>query len=140
MTTTTAPRADDLVTVAQRAGTFNTLLAAVKAAGLADTLKGGPFTLFAPSDAAFAQLPPGAIDALLKDLPKLKSVLLYHVVAGVHMASDVLKLKTVKTAQGQNVAIDTTDGARVNDARILKTDIVASNGVIHVIDTVLSPR
>jgi uncharacterized surface protein with fasciclin (FAS1) repeats len=140
MTTTAVPYPGDLTVVAERAGAFHTLLTAVKAAGLVDTLKGGPFTLFAPTDEAFAQLPAGTVDALLKDLPKLKSVLLYHVVPGTLMAGDVVKLKTVKTAQGQSAMIDTASGARIDDAKIVKTDMRASNGVIHVIDRVMLPR
>ncbi len=140
-TTSTAPQTGDLVAVAQQAGAFTTLLTAARAAGLVDTLKGaGPFTVFAPTDDAFAQLPAGTVDALLKDLPRLKSVLLYHVVPGRLMAEDVVKLKTVTTAQGQTAAIDTTDGARIGDAKIVQTDILASNGVIHIIDRVILPR
>lgn len=141
MPTTTTSRPNDLVAVAQQAGAFNTLLTAVKAADLIDTLKGpGPFTVFAPTDEAFAQLPAGTVDALLKDLPKLKNVLLHHVVPGRLMAGDVVKLKTAKTAQGQSVTIDTANGARIDDAKIVKADILASNGVIHVIDRVILPR
>ena len=139
--TITAPPAGDLVAVAQQAGAFTTLLTAARAAGLVDTLKGpGPFTVFAPTDEAFAQLPTGTVDALLKDLPRLKSVLLYHIVPGRLMAGDVVKLETVKTAQGQAAAIDTAAGARIEGANIVKTDILASNGIIHVIDRVILPR
>ncbi len=126
-------------------GKFNTLVAAVKAAGLVDTLKGpGPFTVFAPTDEAFAKLPPGTVDGLLKDIPKLKSILLYHVVAGKVMAADVVKLKTAKTVQGGEVKIEVkwhfNKKVKVNDATVIKTDIVASNGVCHAIDTVLIPK
>ncbi len=127
-------------------GKFNTLVAAVKAAGLVDTLKGpGPFTVFAPTDEAFAKLPPGTVDGLLKDIPKLKNILLYHVVAGKVMAEEVVKLKTVKTVQGQELKIDAVKWhlhkhVKVNDADIIKADIVASNGVCHAIDTVLIPK
>ena len=123
-------------------GKFNTLVAAVKAAGLVDTLKGpGPFTVFAPTDEAFAKLPPGTVDGLLKDVPKLKSILLYHVVSGKVMAADVVKLKTAKTVQGGEVKIEVKGlfkkKVMVNNATVIKTDIVASNGVCHAIDTVL---
>jgi uncharacterized surface protein with fasciclin (FAS1) repeats len=127
-------------------GKFNTLVVAVKAAGLVDTLKSpGPFTVFAPTDEAFAKLPPGTLEGLLKDIPKLKSILLYHVVAGKVMAEDVVKLKTVKTVQGQDLKIDAVKwhlhkNVKVNNANIIKTDIVASNGVCHAIDTVLIPK
>jgi uncharacterized surface protein with fasciclin (FAS1) repeats len=141
ITTTATTTTGNLVSVAQRAGAFNTLLAAVTAVGLADTLQGpGPFTVFAPTDEAFARLPAGTVDALLQDLPKLKSVLLYHVVPGALMARDVVKLETAKTANGRSVTVDTANGAHVDDARILETDILASNGVIHVIDRVMLPR
>lgn len=140
-TTTTAPSTADLVAVARQAGAFNTLMAAVAAAGLLDTLKGpGPFTVFAPTDEAFAKLPAGTVDALLKDVSKLNTVLLYHVVPGKLMSGDVAKLKTAKTAQGQNVTFDATNGVRVDGAKIVQADIVASNGVIHVIDRVILPR
>lgn len=126
-------------------GKFNTLVAAVKAAGLVDTLKGpGPFTVFAPTDEAFAKLPPGTVDGLLKDVPKLKSILLYHVVSGKVMAADVVKLKTAKTVQGGEVKIEVKGlfkkKVMVNNATVIKTDIVASNGVCHAIDTVLIPK
>jgi uncharacterized surface protein with fasciclin (FAS1) repeats len=108
---------------------------AVKAAGLAETLSGkGPFTVFAPTDEAFAKLPKGTVEGLLKDIPKLKAVLTYHVVPGKVMAADVVKLKTAKTVQGQEIKID------VNDANVVKTDIVTDNGVIHVIDKVILPK
>jgi uncharacterized surface protein with fasciclin (FAS1) repeats len=128
-------------------GKFNTLVAAVKAADLVDTLKGpGPFTVFAPSDEAFAKLPPGTVDSLLNDIPKLKNILLYHVVSGKVMAADVVKLKTVKTVQGQELKIEkpkwwqSKKVVKVNNATIIKTDLLASNGVCHAIDTVLIPK
>ena len=126
------------------AGHFNTLVAAVKAAGLVETLKGpGPFTVFAPTDEAFAKLPPGTLEMLLKpeNKAKLQSILTYHVVAGKVMAHDVMALHSAKTVEGQNVTIETMNGGvMVNNAHVIKTDIVASNGVIHVIDTVIMPK
>ena len=126
------------------AGKFNTLVAAVKAAGLVDTLKGpGPFTVFAPTDEAFGKLPAGTLESLLKpeNKAKLQSILTYHVVSGKVMAADVVKLTSAKTVEGGNVAIKTTTkGVMVNNATVTKTDIAASNGVIHVIDTVLLPE
>ncbi len=126
------------------AGHFDTLVAAVKAAGLVETLKGpGPFTVFAPTDAAFAKLPPGTVENLLKpeNKEKLVKILTYHVVAGDVMAKDVVKLHSAKTVEGASVTIKTADGGvTVNGAHVIKTDIIASNGVIHVIDTVLMPK
>jgi len=126
------------------AGGFTTLVAAVKAAGLVDTLKGpGPFTVFAPTDAAFAKLPAGTLESLLKpeNKAKLVSILTYHVVAGKVMAADVVKLKSAKTVEGESIAIKTADGGvMVDKAHVTKTDIETSNGVIHVIDTVLMPK
>jgi uncharacterized surface protein with fasciclin (FAS1) repeats len=140
---TSLASAADIVDTAV-AGGFTTLVAAVKAAGLVDTLKGpGPFTVFAPTDAAFAKLPPGTLDSLLKpeNKAKLVSILTYHVVPGSVMAADVVKLHTAKTVQGESITIKVKDGAvMVNNAHVTKTDIVASNGVIHVIDTVLMPK
>jgi uncharacterized surface protein with fasciclin (FAS1) repeats len=132
----------DIVDTAVSAGNFTTLVAAVKAAGLVDTLKGpGPFTVFAPTDDAFAKLPAGTVDALLKDPAKLKKILLYHVVAGKVMASDVVKMKSAKTVEGQMIRIKAMGGnVTVNNAMVVKTDIVTDNGVIHVIDTVLMPK
>lgn len=130
----------DIVDTAVKAGSFNTLVAAVKAAGLVDTLKGaGPFTVFAPSDDAFAKLPAGTVDALLKDIPKLKKILTYHVVAGKVMASDVVKMKSAKTVEGSEVKIDASSGVKVNDSTVTTPDVVADNGVIHIIDSVLMP-
>ena len=131
----------DIVDTAVAAGSFKTLVAAVTAAGLVDTLKGtGPFTVFAPNDDAFAKLPKGTVEGLLKDIPKLKAVLTYHVVAGKVMAADVVKLKSAKTVQGQEVRIDSSNGVKVNDATVVKADIATDNGVIHVIDKVLLPK
>lgn len=131
----------DIVDVAVKAGSFKTLVAAVQAAGLVETLKSkGPFTVFAPTDEAFAKLPKGTVESLLKDVPKLKNILLYHVVAGKVMAADVTKLHSAKTVQGQNVMIDTTKGVKINDANVVKADILADNGVIHVIDKVILPK
>jgi uncharacterized surface protein with fasciclin (FAS1) repeats len=131
----------DIVDTAVAAGSFKTLVTAVKAAGLVDTLKSkGPFTVFAPNDDAFAKLPKGTVEGLLKDLPKLKAVLTYHVIAGKVMAADVVKLKSAKTVQGQEVKIDAKKGVKVNDATVIKADILTDNGVIHVIDKVLLPK
>ncbi len=140
---TSIASAADIVDTAV-AGKFNTLVAAVKAAGLVDTLKGpGPFTVFAPTDEAFAKLPAGTLDTLLQpeNKAKLRSILLYHVVPGRVMADDVVKLDSAKTAEGQSVVIKVTNGdVMVNNAHVTKTDITTSNGVIHVIDTVLLPK
>jgi len=132
----------DIVDTAAAAGTFKTLAAALDAAGLVDTLKGaGPFTVFAPTDAAFAKLPAGTVEGLLKDKAKLSAILTYHVVAGKVMAADVIKLDSAKTVNGQSVAIKVVDGkVQVNGATVTSADIEASNGVIHVIDTVLIPK
>jgi uncharacterized surface protein with fasciclin (FAS1) repeats len=133
--------AADIVDTAVAAGSFNTLVTAVKAAGLVSTLKGkGPYTVFAPNDAAFAKLPPGTVESLLKNKAKLATILKYHVVPGRVKAADVAgkKLK-VKTAAGLPVNVDGTMGVKVNDANVIQPDIEASNGVIHVIDTVLLP-
>ncbi|MCE9579775.1 MAG: fasciclin domain-containing protein [Deltaproteobacteria bacterium] len=137
----TAPKAaGDIVDVAVGAGSFNTLVTAIKAAGLVETLKGpGPFTVFAPTDEAFAKLPPGALDALLADKGKLTAVLTYHVVAGKVMAADAAKLTSAKSVQGGELTIDASNGVKVGGATVIKADIEASNGVIHVIDTVLLP-
>jgi uncharacterized surface protein with fasciclin (FAS1) repeats len=138
-----AATAADIVDTAI-AGKFNTLVAAVKAAGLVDTLKGpGPFTVFAPTDEAFAKLPAGTLEDLLKpeNKAKLQSVLTYHVVPGKVMSSDVVKLDSAKSAEGSTIRIKATDnGVMVNDAHIVKADIAASNGVIHVIDKVILPE
>lgn len=134
----------DIVAVASASGQFNTLVAAVKAAGLVGTLKGdGPFTVFAPTDAAFAKLPKGTVDALLKDKQKLAAILTYHVVPGKVMAADVLAMGggSPATVNGAPVRISIRDGkVYVNNALVTSTDIQASNGVIHVIDTVIIPE
>jgi len=136
----------DIVDTAVAAGTFKTLVAAVTAAKLVDTLKSkGPFTVFAPTDEAFAKLPEGTVEGLLKDIPKLTAVLTYHVVAGKVMAADVVKLKSAKTVQGQEVKVDAAKwhlhkNVKINDAEVIKADIVTDNGVIHVIDKVLLPK
>jgi transforming growth factor-beta-induced protein len=133
----------DIVDTAVKAGSFKTLAAALKAAGLVDTLKGkGPFTVFAPTDEAFAKLPAGTVETLLKpeNKDKLVAILTYHVVAGSVKADDVVKLKSAETVLGQTVAIDATDGVMINNAKVVKADIDCGNGVIHVIDTVLLPR
>jgi uncharacterized surface protein with fasciclin (FAS1) repeats len=133
-------QAKDIVDTAVAAGTFKTLVAAVQAAGLVETLKGpGPFTVFAPSDAAFAKLPAGTVEALLKDKAKLASILTYHVVSGKVMAKDV-KAGQVKTVQGQSMTIKTDGGVMVDGAKVVATDVAADNGVIHVIDTVIMPK
>lgn len=131
----------NIVETAIAAGSFKTLVAAVQAAGLVETLSGkGPFTVFAPTDDAFAKLPAGTVEGLLKDIPKLKSVLTYHVVAGKVTAADVMKLTTAKTVQGQSVTIDTKAGVMIDGAKVIKADVMADNGVIHVIDKVILPK
>ena len=138
-----AAPAGDIVAVASGAGSFNTLVTAVKAAGLVETLQGkGPFTVFAPTDEAFAKLPAGTVESLLKpeNKEKLVAILTYHVVTGKVMAADV-KSMAVKTVNGKELDIKVTDGTvTVNNAKVIKTDVAASNGVIHVIDTVLLPK
>jgi uncharacterized surface protein with fasciclin (FAS1) repeats len=130
----------NLVETAATAGTFNTLIAAAQAANLDATLANdGPFTLFAPTDAAFAALPAGTLDALLQDPTALADILLYHVVAGEVFAADVVNLTSATTLQGMDVTIDATSGVQINDATVTQTDVLASNGVIHVIDKVLLP-
>lgn len=139
--TASAAFAADIVDTAASAGQFTTLVAALKKADLVDTLKGaGPYTVFAPTDEAFAKLPKGALEGLLKDKEKLTAVLTYHVVPGRVMAADV-KPGNVTTVQGEALTIATkNDRVMVNDARVVKADIAASNGVIHVIDTVVLPK
>ena len=133
-------QAADIVDTAVAAGSFKTLAAALQAAGLVDTLKGkGPFTVFAPTDDAFAKVPKADLDALLKDKAKLTAVLTYHVVAGKVMAADV-KAGKVKTVQGSELTVATAGGVMVDSAKVIKTDIVADNGVIHVIDSVIVPK
>ncbi len=131
----------NIVETAIAAGTFNTLVAAVKAAGLVETLSGpGPFTVLAPTDEAFAKLPAGTVEGLLNDIPKLTAVLTYHVLAGKFMATDVIKLASAKTVNGQSVTIATINGVTVDGANVVKTDIETDNGVIHVIDSVILPK
>jgi uncharacterized surface protein with fasciclin (FAS1) repeats len=135
----------NIVETAVAAGQFKTLAAALEAAGLIDALSSeGPFTVFAPTDEAFAKLPAGTVESLLKpeNKEKLKSILLYHVVPGNVSAKQVMKLndRTVKTLEGRSIKVNTMHGVMVDDARVTKTDIQASNGVIHVIDTVLMPK
>ena len=133
-------QAKDIVDTAVGAGSFKTLAAALTAAGLVDTLKGpGPFTVFAPTDEAFAKIPKADLDALLKDKAKLTAVLTYHVVPGKVMAADV-KVGKVKTVQGSELTVSTAGGVMVDKAKVVKTDIVADNGVIHVIDSVILPK
>lgn len=133
--------AADIVDTATSAGQFTTLVTALKEADLVDVLKDtGPYTVFAPTDAAFAKLPKGALEGLLSDKEKLIAVLTYHVVPGKVMAAEV-KPGRVKTVQGQSLTVATkNDGVTVNDARVIKADVAASNGVIHVIDTVVLPQ
>ena len=143
LTAGTASKQKDLVATASQAGSFNTLVAAVKAAGLSETLQGeGPFTIFAPTDAAFAKLPAGTVEDLLKpqNKAKLVAVLTYHVVPGKIMAADVTTSKPA-TVNGQPLSIAVMDGGvTVDGARVIKADVVASNGVIHVIDSVVLPK
>ena len=130
----------DIVDTAVAAGNFKTLASALQAAGLIETLKGkGPFTVFAPTDEAFAKIAKADLDALIADKAKLTKVLTYHVVAGKVMASDVVKLKDAKTVEGQMLKIDASNGVMINKSKVVKADIQTSNGVIHVIDTVLMP-
>jgi uncharacterized surface protein with fasciclin (FAS1) repeats len=132
--------AADIVDTAVAAGSFKTLATALQAAGLVETLKGkGPFTVFAPTDEAFAKVPKDQLEALLKDKAKLTAVLTYHVVPGKVMAKDVAAGK-VKTVQGSELTVSTTGGVMVDGAKVIKTDIVADNGVIHVIDSVVIPK
>ncbi|UCE92522.1 MAG: fasciclin domain-containing protein [Methanobacteriota archaeon] len=129
----------NIVETAREAGSFKTLLAAAESAGLAETLSGtGPFTVFAPSDEAFAKLPEGAVESLLKDKEKLSAILKYHIVSGKMSAEAVKKQPALKTIQGKDLKVDLSQGVKVGTATVVKTDIDASNGVIHVIDTVLT--
>jgi len=141
LTSLSSARAADIVETAVSAGQFNTLVKAVQAAGLVDTLKGpGPFTVFAPTDAAFAKLPPGTLDSLLANPEKLKAVLTYHVVAGRVMSNQV-KPGKVKTVEGAEALLSTKAGkVMIDKATVIKPDVEASNGVIHVIDTVIMPK
>jgi uncharacterized surface protein with fasciclin (FAS1) repeats len=144
--TASARAADDIVDTAVKAGSFKTLVAAVKAAGLVDTLKGkGPFTVFAPTDEAFAKLPKGTVETLLKpeNRKKLASILTYHVAAGRYDAARITASKAkqfgLKSVQGSNIAVDLRGGVKVSGANVVTTDVTASNGVIHVIDRVIMP-
>jgi uncharacterized surface protein with fasciclin (FAS1) repeats len=136
----------DIVDTAVAAGSFKTLVTAVKAAGLVDTLKSkGPFTVFAPNDDAFAKLPKGTVEGLLEDIPKLTEILKYHVVNGAVPAADVVVHKNITTLQGQDVKVDAAKwhlhkNPKINDANVLKADVMTDNGVIHVIDKVLLPK
>jgi uncharacterized surface protein with fasciclin (FAS1) repeats len=131
----------DIVDTALSAGSFKTLVGAIQAANLVSTLKGpGPFTVFAPTDAAFEKLPPGALDSLLKDKTQLTRILTYHVVSGKVTAAEVKKMTSAKTVEGQELTINARNGVRVNNATVTQADIICDNGVIHVIDTVLQPK
>ena len=132
----------DIVAVAVEAGSFNTLAAALQAANLVETLQGeGPYTVFAPTDEAFAKLPEGTVEALLKDKEALTQILLYHVVSGKVTSGEVVKLESAKTIEGQEVMIKVSEGSvYINDSKVTSADVMASNGVIHVIDTVLIPE
>ena len=135
-----AAESRNIIEVAQAAGSFDTLLTALDAAGLTDTLaQGGPFTVFAPTDEAFAALPEGALEGLLADTDKLAAVLTYHVVDGDNPASAVTGLSSVETLQGGTLAVSTENGVRIGNATVISADVDASNGVIHVIDQVLLP-
>jgi len=144
MTTSQISKTQDIVTTAVAAGSFKTLAAALQAAGLVETLQGkGPFTVFAPTDEAFAKLPKGTVEELLKpeNKAKLTGILTYHVVAGNVMAKDVVGLKSAKTVNGQSLTVVVKDGkVAVDGANVVKTDIACSNGVIHVIDSVVLPK
>ncbi len=130
----------DIVDTAASAGSFSTLAAALKAANLIDALKGaGPFTVFAPNDSAFAKLPAGTIESLLNDIPKLKSILTYHVVSGKYMSSDVKGKTQLPTLQGKSLTIDPSSGVTVNGVKVVQLDIECANGVIHVVDSVILP-
>jgi uncharacterized surface protein with fasciclin (FAS1) repeats len=130
----------DIVDTAVNAGSFTTLVTAIKAAGLVETLKGaGPFTVFAPTDEAFAKLPAGTVEGLLKDIPQLKKILTYHVVAGKVMAADIAGMKSATTVEGSDVKIDTSSGVMINKSKVVTPDVAADNGVIHIIDSVLMP-
>jgi uncharacterized surface protein with fasciclin (FAS1) repeats len=137
-------KAADIVDTAVSAGNFETLVAAVKAAGLAETLKGeGPFTVFAPTDEAFAKLPAGTLEELLKpeNKDKLAAILTYHVVPGKVMSSDIAgKTMMVETVEGRKLSVDATDGVKIDEAKVISADIATDNGVIHVIDAVVLPK
>jgi uncharacterized surface protein with fasciclin (FAS1) repeats len=134
-------KSPDIVTTAIESGKFEVLVSAVKAAGLVDALKGdGPFTVFAPTDEAFAELPEGALEGLLDDTEKLKSILTYHVVEGAVTSDQVVKIKSAKTLNGKPIMVAVKDGrVMINDVNVIATDIMCSNGVIHVVDKVIMP-
>jgi uncharacterized surface protein with fasciclin (FAS1) repeats len=128
----------DIVEIAVSAGSFTTLVAAVQAANLVDTLKGpGPFTVFAPNDEAFAKLPPGTVQTLVQNVPQLTRILCFHVVSGKFMREDLAKMGTVISLEGSPIPIDCSDGFEVKNATVIAPDIEADNGVIHVLDTVI---
>jgi uncharacterized surface protein with fasciclin (FAS1) repeats len=130
-----------IVDIAVQAGSFNTLVQAVQAAGLVETLSGeGPFTVFAPTDEAFAQIPQDTLQAVLANKEQLTAILTYHVVPGRLMAADVVRSSQLQTAQGQSITVNTEGGVKVDDANVIQTDIEADNGVIHVIDRVIMPK
>lgn len=130
----------NLLETAEQAGNFKTLLQAIEAAELAEILNSpGPYTVFAPMDEAFAKLPEGTLESLLQDVPKLKRVVTYHVAFGDVRAEDLMEIEEAATVEGSVVAIESSDGIKVNDARVVKSDVLTDNGVIHVIDTVLMP-
>ena len=130
----------DIIDTAVNASSFKTLIAAVKAAGLVDTLKGpGPFTIFAPTDDAFARLPEGTVEALLNDISQLTKILTYHVVSGKVMSADIVNLNSISPLEGSPLSIDVSSGVKVNNAMVVTPDVEADNGVIHVIDSVLIP-
>lgn len=130
-----------IVDIAVQAGSFNTLVQAVQAAGLVETLSGeGPFTVFAPTDEAFAQIPQDTLQAVLANKEQLTAILTYHVVPGRLMAADVVRSSQLQTAQGQSITVNTEGGVKVDDATVIQTDIEADNGVIHVIDKVIMPK
>ncbi len=140
MLTTFKELMSNIVETATKAGTFNTLLAAVTAAGLAPTLNGaGPFTVFAPNDAAFEKLPKGTVESLLADIPKLTKILTYHVVSGDVRAADVAKLHNVKTVEGTDLHVHANGGVKINESNVITADVACDNGVIHIIDAVLLP-
>lgn len=130
-----------IIDIAVQAGSFNTLVQAVQAAGLVETLSSeGPFTVFAPTDEAFAQIPQDTLQAVLADKEKLTAILTYHVAPGKLMATDVVRSSQIPTVQGQSITVNTEGGVKVDDANVIQTDIEADNGVIHVIDKVLMPK
>ncbi len=131
----------NIVQTAQKVGTFKTLMKAVQAAGMMDTLSGpGPYTLFAPNDEAFDRLPEGTLERWMKDIPGLRSVLNCHVVQGSHMRAGIEASRSLQNMQGQTMTVDTGRGLRIDGAQVIQSDITADNGVIHVIDSVLMPR